>query len=316
MRVSSGQHQPTLLLHILALAAVYALVGRLSLWLAIPPGYSMAVYPPAGIALGMILTKGYRMLPGVALGAFALNLFISFENSGQLSGSAFLLSTLLAAGASLQAGVSARLIRRLLGANLPLDNHSIILRFFLYGGLLGCLISASVGVLSLYVLGFLQFSSVLGNWLTWWMGDTFGVLTITPIVLILFAEPREVWRSRRWNVMLPLVFCLLLVVISFVFIRAREQQKQQFEFRLEAEHLSQSLQNKLNKHSDAVKNLERLYASSQHVSRENFTRFVLHTIQNYKEITALYWVPRVLHDERAAFEAGIRYEGFPGFHLT
>lgn len=262
MRVLANKHQQAMLLQIFLLAVVYALVGRLSLLLAIPPGYSMAVYPSAGIALGIVLTRGYRLLPGVALGAFAVNLFISFENAGKLSGNAFILSTLLACGASLQAGLSARLIKRLLGADLSLDNHSIIFRFFLYGGLLGCLISASVGVLSLYVLDLLPLSSVLSNWLTWWMGDTFGVLTITPIVLILFAEPREVWRSRRWNVMLPLLFCLLLVVISFLFIRAREQQKQQFEFRLEAEHIGRNLQSKLNTHSDAVKNIERLYASS------------------------------------------------------
>lgn len=316
MRVLSNKHQQALLLQLFVLAAVYALVGRLSLLLAIPPGYSMAVYPPAGIALGIILTKGYRLLPGVALGAFAVNLFISFENSGQLSSSAVILSTLLALGASMQAGISALLIKRMLGADLPLDNHSIIFRFFLYGGLLGCLISASVGVLALYLLGFLPASSVLSNWLTWWTGDTFGVLTITPIVLILFAKPREVWRSRRWNVMLPLVFCLLLVVISFVFIRAREQQKQQLEFRLEAEHIGQNLQSKLNTHSDAVKNIERLYASSENVSREDFSTFVLHTIQEHKEITALFWAPRISQEQRAGFEAGVRKEGFPGFRLT
>lgn len=316
MRVLASKHQQALLLHIFVLAAVYALAGRLALLLAIPPGYSMAVYPPAGIALGILLTKGYRLLPGVALGAFAVNLFISFENSGQLSASALILSAMLAVGASLQAGLSACLIMRLLGADLPLDNHSIIFRFFLYGGLLGCLISASVGVLSLYVLGFLPLSAVLGNWLTWWMGDTFGVLTITPIVLILFAEPREVWRSRRWNVMLPLVFFLFLVVTSFVFIRAREQQKQQFEFRLEAEHIGQNLQSKLNTHSDAVKNIERLYASSNMVRREDFATFVSHTIQNRPEITALFWAPKISHTQRSAFEAEVRKEGYPSFRLT
>jgi integral membrane sensor domain MASE1 len=192
MRVLPTQHLKDLLLPILGLAIVYAVVGRLSLLLAIPPGYSMAVYPPAGIALGMVLTGGYRLLPGVALGSFLVNLFVSFENFGQINNAAILLSTLLALGASLQAGVSAYLIKRLTRSELILDNQKIILRFFLYGGLIGCLISASVGIFSLYTLGILPASAIISNWLTWWMGDTFGVLTITPIVLILFARPKKI----------------------------------------------------------------------------------------------------------------------------
>jgi PAS domain S-box-containing protein len=316
MRVLPTQHLKDLLLPILGLAIVYAVVGRLSLLLAIPPGYSMAVYPPAGIALGMVLTGGYRLLPGVALGSFLVNLFVSFENFGQINNAAILLSTLLALGASLQAGVSAYLIKRLTRSELILDNQKIILRFFLYGGLIGCLISASVGIFSLYTLGILPASAIISNWLTWWMGDTFGVLTITPIVLILFARPKKIWQSRRWNVMLPLVVCLTLVVTAFVFIRDREQEKQQFEFRLEAEHISETLQTKFNNHTDAVRNIERLFASSDAVSRKDFDIFVAHTIQNHPEIGGLLWVPRITRAEKPAFESTVISEGFPDFHLT
>lgn len=303
-------------LHILGLAAVYALAGRLSLLLAIPPGYSMAVFPPAGIALGIILVCGYRLLPGVALGSFLLNLFISFENSGQLSLSDVSLSTLLACGACLQAGISSYLIIKQLGDNLALDTDRAIFRFFFYGALFGCLISASIGGISMYALGILPATALMNNWVTWWMGDMLGVLTITPIVLIIYARPREIWSSRRWNVMLPLVICLILVVTAFIFIRYHEEQKQQLEFQLEAERISQNLQIKLNSHVDAVKNIERFFASSESVSREDFSTFVSNTLQNHQEITSLAWVPRVTQAQRNAFELHVLDEEFLDFHIT
>jgi PAS domain S-box-containing protein len=305
-----------LLLPIIGLAIAYAIAGRLSLLLAIPPGYSMAVYPPAGIALGIIATNGYRLLPGVALGSFLVNLFASLENAGQLNSTAFLLSAMLACGASLQAGVSTYFIRKYYGANLALDNHNAIFRFFLIAGLLGCLISASIGVSSLYFLEILPKTAIIGNWLTWWMGDTFGVLTITPLMLILFAKPRKIWASRRWNVMLPLVMCLILVVTAFIFIRDREEQRQQLEFRLEAERITQQLQNKLKNHSDALKNIERFFASSDNINRAEFSNFVSNMIESHKEITALFWAPKIINENRNTFEKNVRNEGFPQFRIT
>ena len=310
------QNLRQLFLPTLGLAIAYALLGKISLMLAIPPGYSMAVYPPAGLALGMIVTGGYRLLPGVAIGSFLVNLFVSFENTRHVDSTAIVLAALLACGATLQAGLSTHFIRRAFNSNLALNNHSAIFRFFFIGGLLGCLISASVGVSSLYLLGILPATAIIGNWLTWWMGDTFGVLTITPIILILFAQPREIWISRRWNVMLPLVICLILVVTVFTFIRSRESQRQQLEFRLEVERITQQLQIKLNNHSEAVKNIERFFASTDTVDRTEFNIFVSNMLQNHKEITGLRWVPKVLNSHRAAFEKSVQDEGFPDFHIT
>lgn len=304
------------LLQTLGLTVVYALLGWLSEFLIIPPGYTIAVFPPAGIALGMVLTRGYRLLPGVALGAFLNNLFIAYQNSGQLSVAVIILSTLVAFGASLQAAASSHLIKKQLKNNLALDDNTSIFQFFLYGGLIGCLINATIGIGSLYMLGLLSGSDVIRNWLTWWMGDAFGVLTITPIILILFAQPRQIWKARRWNVMLSLLVCLLIVVTAFVFIRDRENQKQQLEFRLEGERISQHLQNKLTSNVEAVNNIERLYASSENIERKDFSSFVTNTIRNHAEITALIWAPKIRHEQRASFEASIGKEGFPDFHFT
>ncbi|HTD06892.1 CHASE domain-containing protein [Undibacterium sp.] len=301
---------------ILALAFVYMLLGRLSLLLAIPPGYAMAVYPPAGIALGIVLIAGYRLLPGVALGSFLVNLLISWETGGGLSAAAVVLSVLLAGGATLQAFAGSCLVRRFVGENLALDSDTSIFRFFLYGGILASLVSASVAALSLYGLHFIPGNHILGNWATWWTGDTLGVLITTPIVMVLFGKPREIWSSRRWNVMLPLAICLAVVVVVFTYIRHREEQKQFLEFRLEVERVSQDLQNKLNNHTDAVSNIERFFASSRSVNRSDFSTFVQHTIESNKAITSLIWAPKVRRADKTAFEAAVLQEGYANFSIS
>jgi integral membrane sensor domain MASE1 len=58
-----GRHTyPRAILTILGLTVAYAILGRLSVLLAIPPGYATAIWPPAGLALAGVLVGG----PGVA----------------------------------------------------------------------------------------------------------------------------------------------------------------------------------------------------------------------------------------------------------
>ena len=55
------------LLSVFAVALAYGVAARLTLFLAIPPGYATAVWPAAGIALAGVLLCGYRVWPGLVL---------------------------------------------------------------------------------------------------------------------------------------------------------------------------------------------------------------------------------------------------------
>jgi integral membrane sensor domain MASE1 len=56
------------------LAALYFVAGKLGLTLAFVNASATAVWPPAGIALAALLVLGYRVWPGILLGAFVVNL--------------------------------------------------------------------------------------------------------------------------------------------------------------------------------------------------------------------------------------------------
>ena len=52
--------------------------------LAIPPGYASPLFPSAGIALALVLLRGPRLLPAIALGSFATNLVPLLRSTGHL----------------------------------------------------------------------------------------------------------------------------------------------------------------------------------------------------------------------------------------
>src|SRR5687768_11210386 len=62
------------LVAIVGLATVYALAARLGLGLDAVAGFATLVWPPSGIALAALLILGYRVWPGVFIGAFVANM--------------------------------------------------------------------------------------------------------------------------------------------------------------------------------------------------------------------------------------------------
>ena len=61
-------------LNVMAVAAVYGAAAVLSLRVAVVGNVVTPVWPPTGIALVALLVLGPRVWPGIALGAFVVNL--------------------------------------------------------------------------------------------------------------------------------------------------------------------------------------------------------------------------------------------------
>src|SRR4030095_10275519 len=65
-----------LVLKILLSGCIYFVLARLSLFLQFQSTHATPVWPPSGFALAIMLLWGYRMAPGILIGAFAANLMI------------------------------------------------------------------------------------------------------------------------------------------------------------------------------------------------------------------------------------------------
>src|SRR5262249_9759897 len=92
------------LVQVALLAAVYFGAAKLGLTMAFVAEQVTAVWPPTGIALAALLLFGYRLWPGIALGAFLANA-TAHEPLATAAG--------IALGNTLEALVGAWLLRRL-----------------------------------------------------------------------------------------------------------------------------------------------------------------------------------------------------------
>ena len=214
------------LVGVLILGFCYAIVGRLALLLAIPPGYATAIFPPAGIAVAALLIWGYRLAPGVFIGSLMLNIWVTMAKE-PLTLSGVEVAVGAAAGASLQALAGAWLIRRFSVLPITLSRERDIIWFMLMAGPLACLVNASFGVTSLYATGTISLAEFTYSWFTWWVGDTIGVLVTVPIVFILFARPRKLWWRRRNFVAIPLIVMLTTVIALFFWASKLESERTQ-----------------------------------------------------------------------------------------
>ena len=172
---------------ILVLAAFYFAAAKLGLRLAFVHPSATAVWPPAGIALAAFLLFGYRVWPGIALGAFLANA----TTAGSLATSAG-----IAAGNTLEGLVGAWLVNRYAGGADALSRPQDILKFIALAAGVSTILSATIGVTALSIAGFAPWSKYTAIWTTWWLGDAVGDLLVAPPLLLWISGPRPGWPRR------------------------------------------------------------------------------------------------------------------------
>ncbi len=157
-----------------ALAGVYVAAARLGLSLAFLHPSATPVWPPTGIALAALLLYGYRLWPGVFVGALAANLWISGALAPSLG---------IAVGNTLEAVVGAWLVCRFAGGRRAFERPGDVFRFAGLAAMGATLISATVGPVSLCLGGLARWAEFGPIWLTWWLGDASGALLVAPVLL-------------------------------------------------------------------------------------------------------------------------------------
>jgi PAS domain S-box-containing protein len=302
-----------LLRSVLAWAA-YVAVGLLALELAVPPSYASPLYPPAGIALAAVLAWGRPMLPAVALAAATVNVTLSgarqFDDWVQVG-----VPLAIGAGAALQAWAAGALVRRFVAQPLALDEPRDIARFLLLAGPVSCTLSAAVAVGALTASGALPPHGVLQAALTWWGGDTMGVLIAAPIVLALIGQPHEVWRERRTSVALPMIGVVLIAALAIAQAARWERARLVANFERAATEAAHSITHRLQDNLDALETAHAVFVASGDVNRTEFRRALAPWLGRLPWIQAIGWHERVSRERVAQFEASVRAEGVGEFRV-
>jgi PAS domain S-box-containing protein len=297
-----------------ALPVSYIIAGRLGLFLAVPPGYATAVFLPAGIAIAAMFMRGVATLPAVFVGSLLLNVWIGYSLAQHLDVIGFVAALVIALASVLQAAIGGTVLRRTIRYPAPLDNPRDLLLFLVLSPIV-CLTSPSLSISSMWALGVVKFEELAVNWMTWWIGDTLGVLVGLPLMLVLLGKPRTLWRLRSGFVAVPMILCFALFVAIFVRVSSWENEQALFEFRMRSQQLADTIKANFEEQALFLEQLSNVFVNRRFpVDRQFFHDLVQTLLKRFPAIQAVEWAPRVLSGNRQSFEVAEQAE-LPSFAI-
>ncbi|TFW09312.1 EAL domain-containing protein, partial [Oxalobacteraceae bacterium OM1] len=183
---------------------LYYCVARLFLMLALPASMASPFWPPAAIALCACLAWGPSMAAAVAAAAVAC---------AWHAGTGLLPSLLIGAGNAGEALLAVALLKRWVGAaqlRMMTERPFRCLAVAAIASLLG----ATVGTVALALDRPMDADVSLIQWITWWLGDTTGIIVVMPLLLASRPAFNLTWRPAR--IVEGLAFSALLPTITYV----------------------------------------------------------------------------------------------------
>jgi len=161
-------------------ATIYLVIGLLTHHFVTSHGITSIVWLGSGLGLAALLIGGKRYIWGLFIGSSILNL---------ISTDSLLTATVITAANVLEAQLGAWLITRQGRPSRFMGTLSDYLRLIALGGLASVL-GAAIGAFALVLGGITTSAYWLDSAMHWWMGDSLGIVLITPLILA-WARPRS-----------------------------------------------------------------------------------------------------------------------------
>ncbi len=170
-------------------------------------GFASMVWPPTGIALASVLICDFQIWPCIFLGAFLIN---------WQTGAPILAAVGIGIGNTAEALLGAYFLKRVSGFKNFFESFTEVSTFILLTVLGSTMISAHIGVFSLWVSHIITPATYLPTWKAWWVGDMLGNLIMTPLILIWIKKPLTYFSWKKLFEIIGFGF-FLLVITGFVF---------------------------------------------------------------------------------------------------
>jgi signal transduction histidine kinase/branched-subunit amino acid transport protein AzlD len=197
----------------------YFVTGWLGLQIPYVGSQITLIWLPTGIAVAALLLWGRPVLLSIYLGAFLINFYVSHS---------FPLSASIAVGNTLGPFLVAWMLKYF-GLDFSFRHSKDSIMLLLASGL-GMTVSALGGVICLYMFGLLPLADMSFAWLSWWMGDSIGVILLAPFILAISGENLINIRKKNLEVLIWLVSSSIIAFISFDLFSEKGDQSYHFEF--------------------------------------------------------------------------------------
>ncbi len=299
-----------------AVAVLYAVLGLITLRASQMTGLASPVWPAAGVAFAAALRWRWRALPGIFLGSIGVNL-LWLSRLNEPEAQRWLVPAAIGIGAVLGAAVGACLVDRFVGPVRRLDTPRAVVLTLALGGLLATTIAPTIGVAAQLSTGLLSTSQAAFGWLTWWVGDSIGVIVFAPLVLMALPSQSRYWSGRRWKIAVPSL--LIFAMLTGAVIQNVGQERNRISTAVESlgDQAATDLAGNIALHQEILEGLRALVDSSEHLNAREFDSYTNGVLARFPNLQALSWNPLVTEGNLAAFEASHRAEpGLKGFTVT
>jgi len=195
-----------MLSRIIFITLAYFATGWLGLQIPYAGSHITLVWLPTGIAVASLIRWGLRFWPGVFIGALLVNL---------LTGAAWPLATGIAAGNTMAAVLCAWWLNRL--HFNPAFERQRDVAALIAAAAGSMLVSSSLGTANLFLADAMPPQSIGSAWISWWMGDTVGVLLAAPLVLALTRKNIQQLHHDRREALLWLILSSPMLWFAFIY---------------------------------------------------------------------------------------------------
>lgn len=184
--IRPSQNTGRQLLLLLAVAAGYFILARISLFMSFESSNATPLWPPSGFAFAIILIFGYRIAPAILIGAFAANVVVFQLNNAASFSTVLWVSSIISIGNMAEALVGYYLVKTLM-PDVSENNYFIKtghIFLFLLATITMCFVSSIIGSTAILLGDIITTGQYPIAWLTWWLGDVSGILLLTPFILL------------------------------------------------------------------------------------------------------------------------------------
>src|SRR5271154_4543149 len=168
------------------------------------------LWPPTGLALALVLLRGYRIWPAILVGGF----FSTAVDGGALSEAAC-----IALGTPIAALAGAWLINRWSHGRETFATPLGVAKFAVIAFAPTAMISATMATVGLVLASDVGLASPVAKWTARWLADAGGTLLIVPVIVLWATKPSR--ASSRWS---PLETAGVIIVTAAIGIAAYSPQ--------------------------------------------------------------------------------------------
>lgn len=302
--------------HIAGLALLSYTGASLGKMVAISPGNVTPVWPPSGIAFSALLLFGDRYWPGIWIGSFLFNIEFFYQKFHFLSPAILLCCAIIASGSTIQAFVGAYISRKLIGFQKSIFEPEALLKSVIVGGPLVCVIAPTFGTCSLVLLKIIHHNDYLNTWITWWFGDSVGVMIISSVLIYCFYKMQNkkalTWTSTN-KYFHSIVSALLIIIMlgstlwGWHLLKVQTETEDKMHFENQVKETALSIRTRLLTYEDALNGALGFIKASDHINYLKWKAYInsLNIQSRYPGILGIGYINHIAKESASQSLANI-----------